>query len=123
MVGILSSESEVQLLHLDQKRLYDWSLDWKLLFNTGKCKLLHFGCRNATSTYTLGGDILKTKNKEKDLVFVVAQTLKSSSQCTAAAKSANKTLGMISRTFVNRDKEVMFRLYPGIELLEKQSRG
>ena len=37
--------------------------------------------------------------------------LKSSSQCAVAAKSANKTLGMISRTFINRDIKVMLRLY------------
>ena len=57
-------------------------------------------------------DIVKTEDEEKDLGIIVAQTLKFSSQCVAAAKSANKTLGMISRIFVNnKDKEVMLRLY------------
>ena len=75
-----------------------------MLFNIGKCKsLMHFGYSNAKSTYKLGGDIAKVEDEEKDLGIVVTRAPKSSSQC-AAAKSANKTLGMISRTFVNRDK-------------------
>jgi len=32
----------------------------------GKCKLLHFGYRNAKSTYLLRGDIVKTDDEEKD---------------------------------------------------------
>jgi len=59
----------------------------------GKCKLLHFGYRNAKSTYSLGGDIVKTDAEKRiEVLFIVAQTLKFSSQCVAAAKSANKTL-------------------------------
>jgi len=82
-----------------------------MLFTTEKCKLLYFGYRNAKSTYSLGGDTGKADDEEKDLGIIVAQTLKFSSQCVVAAKSANKTLGMISCTFVNKEKEVMLRLY------------
>ena len=62
-------------------------------------------------------DIMRRSNHTASRVYrhfvfiIVAQTLKFSSQCVAAAKSANKTLGMINRTFVNKDKEVMLRLY------------
>jgi len=34
------------------------------------------------------------QNEEKDLEAIISDTLKPSSQCVAAAKSANKTLGM-----------------------------
>ena len=83
-----------------------------MLFNTEKCKSLHFGYKNAKHIYSLGGDVVKTEDEEKDLGIIVAKTLKFSSQCVAASKSANKTLGMINRTFVNKDKEVTLRLYP-----------
>ena len=43
--------------------------------------------------------MVKVEDEEKDLGIVETHALKSSSQCAAAAKSANKTLGMISRTF------------------------
>ena len=61
-------------------------------------------------TYSLGGDVVKTEDEEKHLGITVAQTIKFSSQCAAAAKPANKTSGMISHTFVNKEKEVMLRL-------------
>jgi len=99
------------VLCLDLKRLYDWSLDWQMLYNISKCKLLHFGYSNFKSTYTLGGDVVKVEDEEKDLGIVVTYALKSSSQCAAAAKSANKTLAMISLTLINRDIKVMLRLY------------
>ena len=76
LVAIVFSESEVEQLRSDLKRLYDWSLDWQMLFNTEKCKSLNFGYRNAKSIYSLGGDIVKTEAEEKDLGIIVAQTLK-----------------------------------------------
>jgi len=36
---------------------------------------------------------------------IVSRTLKSSSRCVAAAKSANRILGMVGRTFVNKDSK------------------
>jgi len=66
---------------------------------------LHFGYRNAKSISLLGGNIVKTEDEENDLGIIVAQTLKSSGQCVAAEKSANKTSGMISHTFGNKDKK------------------
>jgi len=42
---------------------------------------------------------------------VINQSLKSSSQCVAAAKAANRTLGVINRTFVNRHTEILLKLY------------
>jgi len=37
----------------------------------GKCKLLHFDYRNAKSTYSLCGDIVKTDDdEEKDLGII-----------------------------------------------------
>jgi len=38
LIGIVFSEAEVEQLRSYLKRLYDWSLDWQMLFNTQKCK-------------------------------------------------------------------------------------
>ena len=51
--------------------------------------------------YSLGAEVLKEADEEKDLGVIINQSLKSSSQCFAAAKAANRILGMINRTFVN----------------------
>ena len=43
LVGTVSSEVEIQQLRTDLERLYSWSIDWQMLFNTDKCKVMHFG--------------------------------------------------------------------------------
>ena len=44
-----------------------WSEKWQMLFNFGKCKCLHIGPGNTSMTYEMGGTILSTTVKEKDL--------------------------------------------------------
>ena len=46
--------------------------------------------------------------------IIVQQSLQSTSQCIEAAKSANKTLGMISRTFMYKDKITILRQYKSL---------
>ena len=93
---LVSNESEVNQLRADLKHLYDWSVDWQMLFNTEKCKVMHFGHSDVAGTYSLGDNYITDCNQEKDLGVIVSSTLKSSSQCVAAANSANRTLGMIN---------------------------
>ena len=52
--------------------------------------------------------------KKKDLGVIIDQTLKSNSQCVAAANSANRTLGMINRTIVNKDSKILLKLYQSL---------
>jgi len=40
--------------------------------------------------------------------------LKSNSQYVAAANSANRTLGMINRTIVNKDSQTLLKLYQSL---------
>jgi len=63
--------------------------------NVDKCKVLHFGYKNMSNIYSLGNEVINAENEEKDLGVIVSDTLKPSSQCIAAAKSANKTLGTV----------------------------
>ena len=39
LVGTASSKCEINNLHSDLKKLYDWSVDWQMLFNADKCKV------------------------------------------------------------------------------------
>ena len=64
--------------------------------------------------YLLRDAVVTTDEKEKDLGVIIHQTLKSNSQCVAAANSANKTLGMINRTIVNKDSKTLLKLYQSI---------
>jgi len=38
-----------------------------MLFNVNKCKLLDFGYRNVHGIYSLGAEVLKEADEEKDL--------------------------------------------------------
>jgi len=62
-------------------------------FNTDKCKTLHFGYGNARTEYLLGDEVVTIDEKEKEFGVIIHKTLKSNSQCVAAANSANRTLG------------------------------
>ena len=65
LVGTVYSEEEIEQFRLDIKRLYDWSVDWQMRFNTDKCKTLHFGYANVRTVYSLGDEVVTTDEKEK----------------------------------------------------------
>jgi len=57
---------------------------------------------------------MKVLKEERDLGVIVHKSLKPTSHCVEAVKAANKTLGMISRTFMFKDKNTMLRLYKSL---------
>ena len=61
----------VQKLRADLRKLYNWSEDWKMLFNVDKCKIMHFGYKNPNNIFLLGGHILETVDEEKDLGVMI----------------------------------------------------
>ena len=58
-----------------QDRLETWSQDWQLLFNRGKCTVMHFGKHNPRQVYIMGGQQLEASNQGKDLGVLVDQAL------------------------------------------------
>jgi uncharacterized protein (UPF0303 family) len=85
-----------------------------MLFNVSKCGVLHLGFNNMESDYYLGGSKVEKLQEERDLGVIIDRSLKSSKQCAKAYNSANATLGMIKRSFVNRDKQTILNLYKSI---------
>ena len=79
-MGTVSSDLEIEQLRSDLKQLYDWSIDWQMLFNVNKCKVLHFGYRNVHSIYYLSAEVLKEADEEKDLGVIINQSVCCSSQ-------------------------------------------
>ena len=82
-----------------------------MLFNIDKCKVMHFEKNSSEATYQLGGRNLESVHEEKDLGVIIQDNLKISKRCSKAVNSANRILGMISRTFVYKEKEVILQLY------------
>src|SRR5277367_5995212 len=85
-----------------------------MLFNLEKCKVVYFGKNNSKCQYMLGGKILEEGKEERDLGVLVSSDLKVTSQCSKVVKTANKVLGMISRTFTLRSKEIIMLLYKSL---------
>ena len=75
---------------------------------------MHFGHNNSQCDYYLGGIKVKKLNEERDLGIIIHKSLKWNKQCIKAYNSANATLGMIRRSFVNRDRETIMQLYKSI---------
>ena len=92
-------------------KLVEWSKEWQMLFNAGKCHILHLGARNVRHEYTMEGNKLEAVEVEKDVGVLVHQSLKPSMQCARAASRANAILGQLSRAITYRDKATFLKLY------------
>jgi len=82
-----------------------------------KSEVMHFGFNNKEVDYILGNPRLNAVEEERDLgVYhvIVDKSLKSSRQCVRAAAAANAVLGMIRRTFLCKDKELIWQLYKSL---------
>jgi Reverse transcriptase (RNA-dependent DNA polymerase)/Endonuclease-reverse transcriptase len=91
--------------------MMEWARKWGMEFNPKKCKVMHFGLRNARHQYTMGGHILEETNEEKDVGVTITSDLKPSAQCCRAAKTASTVLGQIGRSFKYRDRNIFPKLY------------
>jgi hypothetical protein len=79
--------------------MMEWAEKWGMEFNPKKCKVMHFGLRNAKKQYTMNGHILAETTEEKDVGVTITSDLKPSAQFCHAAKTASTVLGQIGRSF------------------------
>ena len=91
--------------------LFRWAEEWQMLFNVGKCKLMHLGANIHHVKYSMNGLELEVTDKEKDVGVYIQSSLKPSVQVAEAAKKANQVLGQILRAFTYRDPVHFVRLY------------
>jgi len=50
-----------------------------MLFNTDKCKVVHFGYKNSTAGYLIGDISIKSGSEEKELGIIISSSSSSSS--------------------------------------------
>ena len=91
--GVVRNVEEQARLQASLDNLYKWSVDWQLLFNTTKCKLMHLGPGNHRFKYRMGGLELEETSEENDVGVIVTDDLKPAAQCARAASRANAALG------------------------------
>lgn len=110
----VSNDSEVEILRADLCKLFQWSVDWQMLFNVDKCTVMHLGSKNPQCEYKMGNNILKISKQERDLGVTIDSSGKSTVQCKMAVKKANTVLGMIKRNIVFKSKDVIVKLYKAL---------
>ena len=88
----IKSDADRQHLQDDLNKLIEWSGKWQMLFNFGKCKCLHTGHGNEDAQYTMGGTVLNSTLKKKDLGLTISADMKVSEQCGIAAAKGTKLL-------------------------------
>ena len=104
----------VENLRVDLKRVYQWSVEWQMLFNADKCTVMHMGKTNKKCDYNLGNSLLKESKQERDLGVLINCNGKQFEQCSAAVKKTNAVLGMIKRNVVFKSKDNIVRLYKAL---------
>ena len=103
----IDSDDDAKMLQEDLRKLFQWSVDWQMLFNIDKCSVMHVGKSNNGNDYALGEKVLTTTEEERDLGVIIHKSMNPSRQCMEAAKKGNRMLGMMKRTIVSRDKEII----------------
>jgi hypothetical protein len=84
---------------------------WLMLFNVSKCATLHFGYNNPRHAYYMSGNAVNRAEETKDLGVCITSNLKPSHQCIAAAKKANRVLGMVYRNIQHKSPKIIKKLY------------
>jgi len=114
LFGKIKDSSDVQKFQDDINNLLKWSEEWQMLFNTDKCKVMHIGKFSFQRQYFMNNQQLEVVCNEKDLGVLISNDLKVSQQCQQAYNKASKILGLINRTIVYRDTDILLRLYKSL---------
>ena len=110
----VTNDTDKQSLQEDLDKLVKWSEKWQILFNFGKCKHIHIGHGNMDEEYKMGGAVLGRTTQEKDLGVTFSADMKVSEQCGIAASKGNQILGLIRRTIMYKEKQLIVPLYKAI---------
>ena len=103
----------------DLQKLCARAVEWQLHFNVGKCKVMHMGTENARADMSMVDGTRHTLREktslEKDLGIWFSNTMKPADHVTHAVYKANQILGLIRRSFVYLDQQLMKQLFTALE--------
>ena len=108
---VVRTEEDRDRYQKEGEKFEEWADTWGMTFNADKCKVMHVGRNNQKLPYTMSGQKMKITELEKDLGVLISEDMKPSQHCAKAAKSANATLGQISRAFHYRNKQMLAKLF------------
>jgi hypothetical protein len=85
-----------------------------MLFNNDNCKVMHIGPAKANADYYMNGTKLEANTDERDLGVIIQNDLRCAKQCAKVVKQANRTLGMIKRSFMYLNRQIVLLLYKSL---------
>jgi len=104
-------KSEWKARQHDLRSLQEWSNKWQLKCNQSKCKVMHLGKSNRRYKYnmieTATANTFEETVEEKDLEVWIDDELKCVKHTEIAASKGNQILGLIKRSFVYKNGEVI----------------
>ena len=113
----ISCDMDADALQSDINELIKWSKTWQLGFNASKCKVMHIGNSSREHNFVMQDEkavILEGVNEECDLGIWFDKHLKFSTHVRHVVEKANKILGLIKRSFVYLDCDILKMLFTGI---------
>ena len=113
-MGEVGKVDEIEKLRSDLKKLGAWCKEWQMVFNADKCKVLYFGHNNGQVHYVMDSNIIESVEEVLVLGVIIQSNLKVDKQCEKAAITANSVLGMIRRSFINKDVHIILPLYKSL---------
>jgi hypothetical protein len=95
----VNSIRDAQLFQENINALQEWSVRWKMPFNTDKCEVIVFNKGSSpTPSYTLGDSKLKCVDETRYLGITVQSNLKFNKHITKKINDATRVLGCIKYT-------------------------
>ena len=110
----IKSLEDAEHFQRDIDNLCKWAHEWAMEFNTDKCKVMHVGRNNPKHKYHMDGVELGVTDEERDLGVWTKSSLKPTLQCMKAVTNANRTLGLILKSFHYRTKQSLIPLYKSL---------
>ena len=108
----VTNDTDKQSSQDDLDKLVKWSEKWQMLFNFGNCKRIHIGHGNMDEEYKMGDAVLCTTTQEKDLGVTFSADMKVS--CGIAVSKGNQIHGLIRKTIMYKEKQLIIPLYKAI---------
>ena len=111
MIREISNVQDNLSLQSDIDAMLTWSVDNKMFFHSGKCKVLGLGYHKSEFVYKMREVELERVPFEKDLGVIFDDSLSFEKHISEKTNKANKVVGIIRRTFCHLDKEMFLTLY------------
>ena len=110
------NHEDCQYLQQDLDVLHEWSKKWKMEFNTNKCHVLEMGRskHRPHARYNLGGEELKSTDREKDLGVVIQENLSPEGHINKIVGEGLAIVANIRSTFAHIDETLMVKVIKSI---------